>query len=136
MKAMDAPRKPKAQVSIEFMVIFVIFMFVITIAAAYVMQNTEAVYISSASMESENVLSVIKSKMDTTFLEGDGFSTSFSLPEKIMAFNYTISINSGYALLELNNQTYSKRLLCRNITGSLRKGQNSIMNKDGLIVIS
>jgi hypothetical protein len=118
------------------MVLFVVFVFVITIAAAYVMQNTEAVYISSANMESESVLSVVKSKMDTAFLEGEGFSTSFSLPEKIMAFNYTINISSSYVFLGMNNQTYSKRLLARNVTGSLKKGQNNIINKDGSIVIS
>jgi hypothetical protein len=126
----------KGQVSVEFMFIFILFMAVLALAVVFVMQSSQGIYLSSMEMGSEEMLSKVKGGLDSAFLEGDGFSTNLTLPSQIMGADYSISISSGFALIDINNQTYSKILLARNITGSLRKGENMLKNVNQGIVIS
>ncbi len=136
MKKFFSRWKAKAQVSIEFMVLFMLFLAVLTIAVVSVTQSTDSVYMSSTWLEAEGLLSLAKSKIDTAFLEGDGFSTSLILPEKILGFNYTLNISSNLLFIEINNEHQTKMLLSGNITGPLRKGENRIQNIGNRIVIS
>lgn len=136
MKKFFSRWKAKAQVPIEFMVLFMLFLAVLTIAVVSVTQSTDSVYMSSTWLEAEGLLSLAKSKIDTAFLEGDGFSTSLILPEKILGFNYTLNISSNLLFIEINNEHQTKMLLSGNITGPLRKGENRIQNIGNRIVIS
>ena len=125
------------QVSVEFMLIFVFFMAILTVVLVAVLQNTEGVYSSTLDLEAESTLSMVKSKLDTALLEGSGFSTRFTLPEILMSsYNYSINISSSSLLLEANNRTYSKLLLTNSTAGMLKKGENTVRNEDGRIVIS
>jgi hypothetical protein len=126
----------KGQVSVEFMFIFILFMAVLALAVVFVMQSSQGIYQSSMEMGSEEILSQVKGRLDSAFLEGDGFSTNLTLPSQIMGADYSISINSGFVLIDISNQTYSKILLAKNITGSLRKGENMLKNVNQEIVIS
>ena len=136
MKSLRSSEKAKAQVSAEFMIIFVVFIIMVTIVAVAVTQNSNTVLSSTLDMESGKTLSLAKSKLDTVFLEGDGFSTNFTLPQKIMSYDYTISMDSRYLALDVNNQTFWATLLTNNTAGSLRKGENMARNVNGRIVIS
>jgi hypothetical protein len=128
--------KRKAQMSMEFMLIFVLMLAVTVVVAAAVVWNTSGVYLSTMELEAREVLSVAKGKLDTAFLEGDGFSTTFTLPQKILNYNYSISISSRFVVLDAGNQTYSAILLSNSTSGSLKKGQNSVRNVNGQLVIS
>jgi hypothetical protein len=136
MKKMNSGWRYKAQASIEFMFIFILFVSVLVVVMVSVIQNNEAIFILRQNLEAEQTLSFAKGKLDTAFLEGDGFSSNFTLPQQIMGFNYIIGISSNFLFLEMNNQTYSKILLSRNVTGTLRKGENRIININNLLVVS
>jgi len=124
------------QVSVEFMLIFVFFIAVLTVVLVAVLQNTQSVYSSTLDLEAESMLSMVKSKLDTALLEGSGFSTTFTLPESLMSYNYSLNISSRSLVLEANNRTYSKLLLTNSTEGVPKKGGNSVRNEDGRIVIS
>jgi hypothetical protein len=129
-------RKRKAQVSVEFMLLFIFFIGLLALAMVYAMQNLQGVYSSTMGLEAGKVLSSVKSKLDTAFLEGDGFSTNFTLPQQIMSVDYSVNISSGFLLIEVANATYSNPLITKDITGTPRKGENALKNVNGRLVIS
>ncbi|MEM7815534.1 MAG: hypothetical protein QXN71_00245 [Candidatus Aenigmatarchaeota archaeon] len=128
--------RKKAQISIEFMFIYIIFMAALSVAAVYVFQNSQNVYSSQIDLKVEELLSLVKGRIDTAFLEGDGFSTNITLPYQIVNSDYLLNVSSGLIFLEINNRTYSKILLSGNVSGHFRKGENRIYNRNGEIVIS
>jgi len=136
MKPTNSGGSKKAQISLEFMFIFALFLAALTVVAVSVMQSSQSVFDSRLGLEAENEISLAKSKLDTAFLEGSGFSTNLTLPQKIMGLDYSVAIADGFILVEVSNQTYSATLLARNITGSLRKGENRLANINQEIVIS
>ncbi len=126
----------KAQVSTEFMLIFMFFVAVLAFSMIYVMQNIESTYASTVGVEAGKTLSMVKSKLETAFLEGDGFSTNFTLPQRIMGFDYSVNISSGFLFIGISNSTYSSPLITKDIAGAPRKGENSLRNIGGRLVIS
>ena len=126
----------KAQVSIEFMILFIFFLGLLSFAIVSVMQSVQDVSASSVGLEAQKTLSVLRSKLDTAFLEGDGFSTNFTLPQKIMSLDYSVNVSSGFALIVVNNLTYSAPIISRNVSGEPRKGENALRNQGGSLVIS
>jgi hypothetical protein len=133
---MCSGRIGKAQVSIEFMLLFIFFLGIMAVVMVYVIQSIENTSASTVGLEAQQRLSFIKSKIETAFLEGDGFSTNLTLPEQIMNLNYSVSIDSGFVLIEINNMTYSSPLITKDITGAPRKGENLLRNVNGRLVIS
>jgi hypothetical protein len=133
---MCSGRIGKAQVSIEFMLLFIFFLGIMAVVMVYVIQSIENTSASTVGLEAQQRLSFIKSKIETAFLEGDGFSTNLTLPEQIMNLNYSVGIDSGFVLIEINNMTYSSPLITKDITGAPRKGENLLRNVNGRLVIS
>ena len=130
------PGVRKAQVSIEFMILFIFFLGLLSFAIVSVMQSVQDISGSSVGLQAQKTISLLRSKLDTAFLEGDGFSTNFTLPQTIMSLDYSLNVSSGFALIQVNNQTYSAPIISRNISGEPRKGENALRNQGGLLVIS
>ena len=136
MKPIGSAKWRKAQISVEFMMLFVFFIGILAVAMVYAMQNLQAVSSSRMGLEAGKVLSLAKSKLDTAFLEGDGFSTNFTLPQQIMSQDYSVNISSGFLLIEVANATYSNPLITKDIEGAPRKGDNALRNVNGRLMIS
>jgi len=136
MKPIGSAKRRKAQISVEFMILFIFFIGVLALAMVYATQNMQAVSASTLGLEAGKVLSLARSKLDTAFLEGDGFSTNFTLPQQIMNLDYSVNVSSGFVLIEINNMTYSSPLITQDITGIPRKGENALRNVNGRLVIS
>jgi hypothetical protein len=118
------------------MLIFMFFVGVLAFSMVYVVQNIESTSASTVGIEAGKTLSMVKSKLETAFLEGDGFSTNFTLPQRIMGFDYSVNISSGFLFIGVNNSTYSSPLITKDITGVPRKGENALRNSGGRLVIS
>jgi hypothetical protein len=95
MGLLNSGRGRKAQVSTEFMMIFIFFIAVLSVSMVYMMQNIESTSASTLGIETGKTISLVKSKLETAFLEGDGFSTTFTLPQRIMGLDYSVNISSG-----------------------------------------
>jgi hypothetical protein len=126
----------KGQISTEFMLLFMFFVGMLAFAMVYVIQNIQDTSASTLRIEADNTLFMVKSKLETAFLEGDGFSTNFTLPQRIMGFDYSVNISSGFLFIGINNDTYSSPLITKDITGVPRKGENMLRNINGRLVIS
>lgn len=130
-------RNPRyGQISMEFMLLFMLFM--VAVAIAVIVSTYRSYEISQAQIDlsANDILDRAAGRINNAFLEGDGFSTTVRLPESILMMNYTIDIESNEVILYLEGRTYIAYLLTSNITGDIAKGTNLISNVDGEIVIT
>jgi hypothetical protein len=123
------------QAAMEFMVFFGIIA-VVVIAVTYNVQTT------TTGMNREMADSVIKDAMesiqgslDMVFMGGDGFSANITIPEKIGGSNYTINITSGFLVINVSGNIKGAKLMADNITGIIKKGDNTITNAGGGLII-
>lgn len=126
----------KAQVAIEFMIIFGTFLIALSFIVLAAWNNIVNIDKSSIDFEANRILNLVSNRINTVYLEGHGFSINLAVPEKIGVYNYTIEIEENNLWLTVNQISYSRRLLTPNITGSIEKGTNTLENVNGEIVIS
>ena len=125
-----------AQSSMEFMILFTLFLIILAVSLVISWQNITTITQSRLELETTKIIEDVSNRLNTAFLEGDGFFINVTIPEKILEWNYSISIYSNHLLLDLRNTTYSRILLTKNITGSLGKGINQVENRKDEIIIT
>ncbi len=126
----------KAQVAVEFMIIFGVFLIGITIVALAAWNNIANAEKTAIDFETNRILNLISSKINTAYLEGSGFSSGLSIPEKIGLNNYTLQLENNTLWLNVAGTSRSRKLLTTNISGTLAWGDNMIENVNGMVVIS
>ena len=126
----------KAQSSIEFILIFSLLLTILAIGATVAWVRIYGITNANQNLEIDKILDDTSSKIDLAFLEGDGFSINLEIPQVIFGQNYTIDIYDNNVVIIFSNSTYSKHTLTENITGTLKKGFNKIINRDGEILIT
>ena len=131
-------RQLKAQSSVEFMLIFIFFIAVLTIAIMVTSQQIGVAFESQLRVESEKIINNVASKINIAQLEGPGFSINLTLPQKILSYNYYASIYSNRILLNVDNEMYQELILTQNLTGELKltHGHYLVENINGGINIS
>lgn len=112
---------------------FLIMLLVVMIFVSYrdkteIVRYTEDVY-------ARNVIEKVRMAINTAVIEGDGFSSQFTVPASLngAAYNLTVSRNNIY--LEWSGNSRVGRVITSNITGSVTKGVNQISNVGGVIVL-
>ncbi len=133
--ALSRPRSRKAQASMEFMALFILFLLAITFAMYVSIQRSHVIADAQMSLESNRVLTSMTNKINTVFLEGDGFSMNVTIPERIYRINYTVSIRSNEVILRVDGSSFIEQVITNNITGSFDKGTSRITNKDNEIIV-
>jgi hypothetical protein len=126
----------RAQTSIEFMVLFGIFLAAILVMVFVVWSYVFEINASTTDLNANAFLNRVSSKVDTVFLEGHGFSVNFTLPETVLGMNYSVEIERGFVFLNLSSRIYTRRIATKNVTGDLKTGKNIIENVNGIVVIS
>ena len=126
----------KSQVSVEFMMIFAVFMIILTLVAWVSLSKTQEINTIRFNLEINGVLNDVSNKINIAHLEGSGYSINTTLPQDISGYDYTLDIDSNQILMTINALTYSHLLLTKNVTGTFKKGNNMIRNKNGVIIIS
>ena len=119
----------------EFLVLFIIFLVAVSIALFSSINRSNAIMQAQIDLETEKAISSLADKINTAYLEGDGFYMNVTLPARILRINYTIQVNANQIILNLDNASYVKNVLTDNITGQPAKGINTVYNLDGEIFI-
>ncbi|MCK5022954.1 MAG: hypothetical protein KAS04_02165, partial [Candidatus Aenigmarchaeota archaeon] len=91
---------------------------------------------TTVDFDAHRILTLASTRINTVYLEGDGFSMDLALPEKIVNQNYTLTIEDNVLWISVNDVSYSKRLLTSDVTGSLSSGVSTISNVNGGILIT
>ncbi len=126
----------KAQVAIEFMVLFTIFLAAVIIVLFMVWNNVLSINTATNDIEFRKVLDKIGGKIDTVYLEGDGFQTNVIIPYSVSGMSYPVDFNDGLLWITVQNRTYTRRLLTNNVSGIFKKGMNTLNNVNGVVMIS
>jgi uncharacterized protein (UPF0333 family) len=126
----------KAQASMEFMILFVLFLVAVGFALVVSVHRSYVISQAQVDLESNKILREVADKINIVYLEGDGFSMNATMPERILRLNYTIDINSNEVIIRVNGNTYVRYILTDNVTGDVVKGTNRILNRNGEIVIT
>jgi hypothetical protein len=126
----------KGQIAAEFMVVFGIFLVGIILIVFAVWNSVGNAEKAAVDLEANRVLGIAASRINTVYLGGDGFSIGLAIPEKIGVYDYEIQFDGNLLMIELGQYTYADKLLTRDITGTLAKGENTISNVNGTVVIS
>lgn len=129
-------RNNSAQSSIEFILIFGLLLIILAIAVNVAWVRIYGISNANRNLEVSKVLDDVSNKINLAFLEGDGFSINLEVPNSLFGQNYTIEIHRNNVVIYYLNSTYSSHLLTENITGTIHKGDNKILNSRGEIVIT
>jgi hypothetical protein len=126
----------KAQIATEFIVIFSIFLVAMILIVLAVWNNIANAEKSTIDFEANRILGLASGRINTAYLEGSGFSIGLAIPEKIGVYDYVLQFDGSTLWLYAGGVSYPGKLLTPNITGTLAKGENTITNSNGMIVIT
>ena len=126
----------KAQSSIEFILIFTLLLTILAIGTTVAWVRINGISNANKNLEISKILDETSNKINLAFLEGDGFSINLKIPEIVFGQDYTINIYDNNVVIYFANSTYSKHVLTENITGIPKKGLNTIINRNGEILIT
>ncbi len=129
-------KRRKAQSAIEFMIIFGLFLTALTISFYYSWSRSADISTAYIEIESQKVIDMITSKLDTAFLQGDGFSINMTVPEYLGSLGYSLHSEGNTIWINVNNRTFSGNILANNFTGTLKKGRSLIRNVEGELMVS
>ena len=125
----------KSQITIEFLIITGIFLLALIIGVFISFSKIQETREIQNDMSALNFLNKVSDKLNTVFLEGNGFEANLTLPSTLSGFDYNLTIYSTTMILEINNKTYEKILLTGNISQNLSKGFNILKNENGRILV-
>ena len=126
----------KAQVSLEFMIIFASFLIILSVSLLITWVKTEEVETLQFNLESLKIINLVSNTINTAYLEGDGYIQNLTLPDNILDLPYQLSISSNMITLNHSYGTVSEKILTNNVTGVLVSGVNTIENRGGMIFIN
>ncbi|MBL7160917.1 MAG: hypothetical protein ISS93_03665 [Candidatus Aenigmarchaeota archaeon] len=116
------------------MFVIMLLLTALSIVAVVSVVKTREIEISTLQQEAENLLDETGSKINTVYLEGDGFMMNVTLPEKIISANYSISTSSNFLVLTVYGNTYSKALIT-DVSGNFSQGSNMLRNVGGEVTV-
>jgi hypothetical protein len=128
----------KSQASVEFLSFFTIFIMASGIYAfIYYSDNIELLR-ERGNYKVRSFVKDISTAINIAVIEGDGYISSFSLPERIESYTYSVEIDQSLVTLVLNrerNSTFFSNIITENVTGNFDFGENVIKNIGGGIKI-
>ncbi len=134
---MSSSRLYKAQIAFEYMFIFAIFMAAIIIGAAFAYTKSLEVESYRTNLEVDGLLTQVSDKINTVWLEGQGFSSNITVPETVADYSYTLNVTGNYLLLTVIEQDFIRPIITNNVTGNFSLGVvNTLTNMGDHIRIS
>ncbi len=124
----------KSQASTEFMLLVGGMLFIFAIVMGAVAYNTTVVNRNKFLLVADSVVSKIQKEVNLAARVVDGYVREFTLPEKLLTKNYSISIEGKYVIIHADNQDFWKEI--PNVTGTITKGINIINKTNGTIYIN
>ena len=134
---MSSSRRYKAQIAFEYMFIFGIFMVAIIIGATFAWSKSLEVENYMTRLEVDGLLIRVSNKIDTVWLEGEGFRSNITIPATVANYEFTLNVTQNYLLLTVMDQDFTKPILTTNVTGNFSLGNlNTLTNKGEYIEIT
>jgi hypothetical protein len=127
---------------VEFLIIILIMLFIFAFAVLFKEQRTEQVSQTELYNNANSLCESLSSSIDSVYASGSGSGINLTLPQKIQSADYSIKISAGNSLVLSyagQNIFCSFKAEVSNGTASafeLSKGKLSIVNKEGIVMLS
>jgi hypothetical protein len=119
------------------MFIFGIFLSALSVGAWVSSIKTAEMNMHTKMLEIDDVMLSVTEKINTVWVEGEGFSSNLTVPGLVASSYYTINVTSNFVLMNISGELYIKPIITENITGTLEKGAvNTLTNRGDHIEIS
>jgi len=128
---------PKAQIAIEIITYYGILLGVFLVTLVLIVNNQNGIDQERSAMDAKRFLVMTKNEIDVAFNVGDGYSSSFVLPEVLangIQYNISVSAENQEISLVYKNRNVSLSILTNNIMNTIKKGKNIIKNSGGVII--
>ncbi len=121
----------KGQSAFEFMFIFGILLSAVVMGAWISGVRTAEISLEQKKLEINDVMMTVSEKINTVWLEGEGFSTNLTLPGLIASTQYELNITKSSVSIKIGDDHYLGRIITNNVSGTLVKGGVSTLTNMG-----
>lgn len=97
--------------------------------------KTAEVNVYRMQLEIDELMNVVSEKINTVWIEGEGFSSNVSVPDTVASREYDINITSNFIVITIGEERYIKGIITNNVTGTIVSGVNRLVNRGDYIEI-
>jgi hypothetical protein len=123
--------KRKAQSAFEFIFIFGIFLSALVVSMWVSSTKTAEIGEYNKNLLIDDLLLKVTEKINTAWIEGEGFSTNVTLPALVASSEYGISVSSNFVIVTVSGEHYIRGIITENVTGNLTVGGVSTLRNTG-----
>ncbi len=124
-------RKHKAQSAFEFMFIFGVFLSALVVGLWVANVKTGEINMYDKNLKIDDLLTAVTEKINTAWIEGEGFSTNVTLPELVASSSYEINVTSNFVIVTVGGEHYTRSIITENVTGELTIGATNTLLNNG-----
>lgn len=129
----------RAQVAIEAIAIFGLLLFIGLSFYFFEYIRSMQVLEERLSMDERRVAYALAGEINTAAIVGDGYSHAFELPDSFQAgIDYSVEVNTSFQEVRVNwseSTLNIASIITSNVSGSPRKGLNTVRNSGGVVFI-
>lgn len=127
----------KSQSSVELVVMVCLLSFVFSIFIINIIHQNTNLKNQKLNQHARYISDLVSSELNNVYVQGEGYSKNFSLPQKIEGYNYYIIIKDNMVHVIIpNKNAYLRKTIPKNVFGMFNKGLNCISNKNGEIYVN
>ncbi len=129
-------KRRKGQAGIEFLILISFLLFIFSTYYISLLKKDQEYFTNTVAYDGEALASTISMVLDTTFVEGNGFSINITLPTDIEGLKYTVTIYPNIVSINVGNKHYYHNTIVRKVLGNFTPGINVVKNVHGSIQIT
>jgi len=126
--------KKNSQGAIEFIIIFIAFLFFFTIFFSAIKINNEKKELEKQKVIAQNVALDAQYEINLASESSEGYSRRFNVPENIYGKDYDLYITDNRVFVFIDDFSISYKVA--GVTGSLQKGSNVISKENGEVFLN
>jgi hypothetical protein len=127
----------KGQSAFEFMFVFGVFVAALLLGVWVSAVKSGELDIYRKNLEIDDLMTTVTEKINTAWVEGEGFSSNLTIPYLVYSTPYEINITLNIVMLTVGDDKYMRPIITQNVTGTLRKAAvNTLTNMGDHIEIS
>ena len=130
------PKKSKAQVGIEFLMILGGILFFIALLLLAIQNNQEKKIKEHQNIQLEEIAITVQNEINLALNSEDGYVREFNLPESAGIQDYEILLDSGAVYAKTTDDKHALALPIPSVAGNINKTYNKIQKINGTIYLN
>lgn len=126
----------KGQISVEFITFLSVILLLFALASYAAVISSRDINAENEVTDARRIASIIAYETNIAAEVGTGYSHRFYLPLTLYSnSDYAVNLSENRFVYVLwKNKSYSLPVIADNVTGAVKKGQNTVKNINGVIV--